>query len=173
MENFCERVARRNLRAINYCPSPFMAMSIALSALLERAGAPTADRSAAERTIRECSGQWVSSNVTKDNGKVAACTADDYVGVGFSGRVRHDTVIVSPEIGSSYDVSDQIDQIRICFFGETAVTQGSRSWVKRSREPRRGRQVWINMSAKRGGRCEIIASPEISASPLAGNAAPK
>jgi hypothetical protein len=47
------------------------------------------------------------------------------------------------------------------FYGDTAVAQGNESWVRRVREPRRGRFVWTDTWIRRNGRWQIVAAEDL------------
>jgi hypothetical protein len=73
-------------------------------------------------------------------------------------------MIADTKTTPKYFVSNHLDQIKIRFFGNTAVAQGSESWERRNGE--RGRFVWTDTWVLRNGPWQIVAAEDLIAKPL-------
>jgi len=56
-------------------------------------------------------------------------------------------------------VSNRLNDVKVRFYGNTAIAQGSETWERRSGE--RGRVVWTDTSLRRHGRWQIIAAEDL------------
>jgi hypothetical protein len=52
-------------------------------------------------------------------------------------------------------------QVRVRFYGDTAIAQGDETWERRSSE--RGRFVWIDTWLRRNGLWQIVAAEDLIA----------
>ena len=60
-----------------------------------------------------------------------------------------------------YFVSNRLNDVKVRFYGNTAIAQGSETWEKRSGE--RGRFVWTDTWLWRNGRWQIVAAEDLIA----------
>jgi Domain of unknown function (DUF4440) len=60
-----------------------------------------------------------------------------------------------------YFVSNQLNEVNVRFYGNTAIAQGSETWQKPSGE--RGRFVWTDTWIRRSGRWQIVAAEDLIA----------
>ena len=60
-----------------------------------------------------------------------------------------------------YFASNRLNDVKVRFYGNTAIAQGSETWEKRSGE--RGRFVWTDTWLQRDGRWQIIAAEDLIA----------
>jgi hypothetical protein len=51
--------------------------------------------------------------------------------------------------------------VKVRFFGDTAVAQGSESWERRTGKPRLGRFVWTDTWVRRNGHWQIVAAEDL------------
>ncbi len=56
--------------------------------------------------------------------------------------------------------SNHLNDVKVRFYGDTAVAQGNESWERRTGTPKRGRFVWIDTWIRRNGKWQIVAVPE-------------
>ncbi len=91
--------------------------------------------------------------------------ADDFVGVDTSGK-SYDKAkeLSSTAEGPKHFASNHLDDVKIRFYGNTAIGQGSESWVRRSGE--KGRFVWTDTWLLRNGKWQIVAAEDLSAPPV-------
>jgi len=64
--------------------------------------------------------------------------------------------------GQKFFASNHLNEVKIRFYGDTAVAQGSESWERRTGE--RGRFVWTDTWIHRNGRWEIVAAEDLTVS---------
>ena len=124
-----------------------------------------ADRASVERYIRESEAQWAESVATGDTSAIQRILSDDFIGTDPKGNLYDKAqMIADTKDAPKYFVSNHLDQVKIRFFGNTAVAQGSESWVRRDGE--RGRFVWTDTWVLRNGRWQIVAAEDLIAAPL-------
>jgi len=127
------------------------------------------DQKQAELYITDSERQWAESVATGDNSVVQRMLADDFVGVDPKGQLYDKHKMVSETADApKYFSSNHLNDVKIRFYGDTAVVQGSESWERKNGE--RGRFVWTDTWLRRNGRWQIVAAedliaPEPAASP--------
>ena len=126
---------------------------------------PKSDHVAAEKYIRESEAQWAESVASGDTTAIERILADDFIGTDTQGKLYDKaTMIAETKTAPKFFASNHLDQVKIRFFGNTAVAQGSESWVRRNGE--RGRFVWTDTWIRRNGRWQIVAAEDLIAAPL-------
>ncbi|QWT22181.1 nuclear transport factor 2 family protein [Bacillus sp. NP157] len=131
---------------------------------------PPYDQAAAEAYIRAGEKAWAESVASGDTTAVKRLLAEDFVGVDPEGsqydkaQMVHDTAL-----GPKTFASNHLNDIKLRFYGTTAIAQGSESWVKKSGA--KGRFVWTDTWLLRDGKWEIAAAEDLIA-PEPGNAKP-
>jgi ketosteroid isomerase-like protein len=122
----------------------------------------------AEKYIKESERQWAESGANGDATVVERILADDYVGVDPDGSFYDKAKMVSRtrEAPKKY-VSNHLNEVKVRFYGDTAVAQGSESWVRRTETPLRGRFVWTDTWIRRNGKWQIVAAEDLIAPELA------
>jgi hypothetical protein len=121
----------------------------------------------AERYIHDSEAQWAEATATGDTSVMERILADDFIGVDpFDGSLydKSQAMTLNKEHHTEF-ISNHLDQVKIRFFGKTAVAQGSESW-ERNVEPRRGRFVWTDTWVLRDGKWQIVAAKDLIAPPL-------
>jgi ketosteroid isomerase-like protein len=125
-------------------------------------------QASAEQYIRDSEAQWAEAVANGDVSVVQRILAEDFIGVDAADGSPYDkaTAISWIETHHGECVSNHLDEMRVRFFGDTAVAQGSGSWEKKSGEPRRGRFAWTDTWVRRNGRWQIVAAEDLIAPPL-------
>jgi ketosteroid isomerase-like protein len=150
------------MRGILFCA---LALLLAPLADAQTSKPTTPKQTSAEQYIRESEAQWAESSVTGDTKAMERFLADDFVGIDPKGNYYDKAEAISETHDSpKYFVSCHLDEIKIRFFGETAVAQGSESWELR--DGKRGRWVWTDTWIRRNGRWQIVAAEDMYAKPL-------
>ena len=120
------------------------------------------DQKEAERYIRESESQWAESVANGDSSVIEKILADDFVGVDIKGHHYDKPKMVTETAdGPKYFVSNHLNDVKIRFYGDTAIAQGSESWERRNGE--RGRFVWTDTWLRRNGRWQIVAAEDLIA----------
>jgi ketosteroid isomerase-like protein len=120
------------------------------------------DHQAAEQYITECERQWAESVATGDTSTIERILADDFVGVDPKGNLYEKTkMFTETREAPKYFVSNHLNEVKIRFYGNTAVAQGNETWERRSGE--RGRFVWTDTWLKRNGKWQIVAAEDLIA----------
>jgi catechol 2,3-dioxygenase-like lactoylglutathione lyase family enzyme/ketosteroid isomerase-like protein len=121
------------------------------------------DEKAAERYIRESEAQWAESVATGDTAAVERILADDFVGVDPKGGLYDkQQMIANTRNAPKYYASNHLNEVKIRFYGDTAIAHGSESW--RLRTGARGRFIWTDTWLRRDGRWQIVAAEDLAVS---------
>jgi len=120
------------------------------------------DQKEAERYIIESERQWAESVASGDTTAVQRILADDFVGVDPKGRQYDKSQMVSDTRNApKHFASNHLNDVKVRFYGDTAVAQGDESWQQHSGE--RGRFVWTDTWIRRDGRWHIVAAEDLIA----------
>ena len=120
------------------------------------------DQKETERYILESERQWAESVATGDTSAIERILADDFIGVDPKGRLyTKQEMIDETRNAPKYFVSNRLNEVKVRFYGSTAIVQGSETWEKRSGE--RGRFVWTDTWLRRNGRWQIVAAEDLIA----------
>ena len=150
------------MKTVLFCVVSFLLVSSAIAQTPRRA---RIDRASVERYIRESEAQWADSVATGETSAVKRILADDFIGTDPEGKLYNKAQMVADTKDAPKEyISNHLDQVKIRFFGNAAVAQGSESWVKRNGE--RGRFVWTDTWVLRNGRWQIVAAEDLIAAPL-------
>ena len=120
------------------------------------------DQRDTERYIVESERQWAESVATGDTSAIERILADDFVGVDPKGHLYTKRQMIDDTRNApKYFVSNRLNDVKVRFYGTTAIAQGSETWEKRSGE--RGRFVWTDTWLQRNGRWKIVAAEDLIA----------
>jgi ketosteroid isomerase-like protein len=120
------------------------------------------DQKETERYILESERQWAESVATGDTSAIERILADDFVGVDPKGQLYNKSQMIADTRNAPKTfVSNRLNDVKVRFYGSTAVAQGSETWEKRSGE--RGRFVWTDTWLQRNGRWQIVAAEDLIA----------
>ena len=115
-----------------------------------------------ERYILESERQWAESVATGDTSAIDRILADDFIGVDPQGHLYNkQRMIDETRNAPKYFVSNRLNDVKVRFYGKTAIAQGSETWEKHSGE--RGRFVWTDTWLRRNGRWQIVAAEDLIA----------
>lgn len=138
-------------------PSP-LGSRRALPLPLQRGDRPTET----ERYILESERQWAESVATGDTSAIERMLADDFVGVDPKGVLyTKQQMVADTRNATKYYVSNRLNDVKVRFYGDNAIAQGSETWEKRTGE--RGRFVWTDTWIRRNGRWRILAAEDLIA----------
>jgi ketosteroid isomerase-like protein len=120
------------------------------------------NRKETERYILESERQWAESVATGDTSAIERMLADDFVGVDPKGVLyNRQQMVADSRNAPKYYVSNRLNAVKVRFYGDTAIAQGSETWEKRNGE--RGRFVWTDTWLQRNGRWQIVAAEDLIA----------
>jgi ketosteroid isomerase-like protein len=115
-----------------------------------------------ESYILESERQWAESVANGDTSAIERVLADDFIGVGPNGVLYNKQQMVADTRNApKYYVSNRLNDVKVRFYGETAIAQGSETWEKRNGE--RGRFVWTDTWIRRNNRWQIVAAEDLIA----------
>ena len=117
-----------------------------------------------ERYIKESERQWAESVANGDASVVERILADDFLGVDPDGNLYDKAKMVADTREAPKEfVSNHLNDVKVRFFGDTAVAQGDESWLRRTGIPLRARFVWTDTWILRDGTWQIVASEDLIA----------
>src|SRR4030095_14143889 len=120
------------------------------------------DQKKTERYILESERQWAESVATGDTSAIERILADDFIGVDPKGHLyTKQQMIDETRNAPKYFASNRLNDVKVRFYGTTAIAQGSETWEKRSGE--RGRFVWTDTWLERNGQWQIVAAEDLIA----------
>ena len=120
------------------------------------------DQQETERYILESERQWAESVATGDTSAIERILADDFIGVDPKGALYNKQQMIADTRNAPKSfVSNRFNDVKVRFYGDTAIAQGSETWEKRSGE--RGRFVWTDTWLQRNGRWQIVAAKDLIA----------
>jgi ketosteroid isomerase-like protein len=135
---------------------------VVLTVLMFVSWAQQADQAKVERYIKESESQWAEAAVKGDTATVERVLADDFVGVAPDGSLYDKgREIVDTREDKGNTISNHTNGIKVRFFGDTAVAQGSETWERRSGEPKRGSYVWTDTWVRRNNNWQIVAAEDL------------
>ncbi len=115
-----------------------------------------------ERYIIESERQWAESVASGDTGPVERILANDILGVDPKGNLYDKAKMISDtHEAPKFFISNRLNGVKVRFYGDTAIAQGSESWERRMGE--RGRFVWTDTWLRRHGRWQIVAAEDLIA----------
>ena len=90
--------------------------------------------------------------------------ADDFLGVDPDGNLYEKAKMVADTREAPKEfISNHLTDVKVRFFGDTAVAQGNESWVRRTGTPLRARFIWTDTWILRNGAWQIVASEDLIA----------
>jgi ketosteroid isomerase-like protein len=120
------------------------------------------DQKETERYILDSERQWAESVAIGDTSAIERILADDFIGVDPKGLLYAKQQMVDETRNApKYFVSNRLNDVKIRFYGNTAIAQGSETWEKRSGE--HGRFVWTDTWLQRNGHWQIVAAEDLIA----------
>jgi ketosteroid isomerase-like protein len=141
-----------------------LAVAGLLAMALSTGWAQDSEQAKAERYIKESEAQWAEADTKGDVSAVDRILADDFVGVAPDGAFYDKAEeIKNTREDKGNTLSNHVNEIKVRFFGDTAVAQGSETWERRSGEPKKGSYVWTDTWVKRKGNWQIVAAEDLLA----------
>jgi hypothetical protein len=120
---------------------------------------------AALRYIIEGEDQWAQSLATGATTDVDRILAPDFLGVAPDGTLYGKAeAIEETRAGPAQFLSNHANEVKVRFYGDTAVAQGSETWQRRARPPpMHGRYIWTDTWVRRRGKWQIVAAEDLVA----------
>jgi uncharacterized protein DUF4440 len=113
-----------------------IAASLGLLGLVPLSFAGSSSDAEAERYIKESESQWAESVANGDASVVERILADDFLGVDPDGNLYEKAKMVADMREAPKEfISNHLNDVKVRFFGDTAVAQGDESWVRRTGTP--------------------------------------
>jgi hypothetical protein len=127
------------------------------------AKAQDSDRSKAEQYIIESEKHWAVADASGDSAFVDSLLAPDFMGVSPQGEFYNKTeALQETRENKGKFVSNQVNGVKVRFYGDTAVAQGTETWERVSGKLKRGSYVCTDTWIKRNNKWEIVAAEDLT-----------
>jgi len=141
----------------------FLLAALVLAGVLYAAKAQDPTTTDAERYIKESESIWAESVANGDTSGLERFLADDMIGVDPDGPIYDKSkAIADTRLGPKEFVSNHLNYVNLRFHGNTAIAQGSESWVRSTGTPLRGKFVWIDTWMKRNNKWQIVSAVDVA-----------
>jgi ketosteroid isomerase-like protein len=121
------------------------------------------DYQKAEQYIRQSEKGWAESVATGDSMIIVRILADDFVGVDPDGNHYTKKQMVKDTYDApKHFISNHLNDVKVRFYGNTAVAQGDETWVRR-KDSSSGRFVWTDTWVLRNDKWQIVAAEDLIA----------
>jgi ketosteroid isomerase-like protein len=115
-----------------------------------------------EQYIKTSEQQWAEAGIHRDTATVERILADDFLGVAPDGSFYDKAKELTNAKENTEDfLSNHVSSVKIRFFGDTAVAQGTENWQQRSGTPKHGEYVWTDTWVKRREKWQIVAAEDV------------
>jgi type II secretory pathway pseudopilin PulG len=122
-----------------------------------------AQQSKAEQYIKERETRRAEAASQGDTDTIERVLADDFVGVAPDGSFYGKATEITNKRNDhgTVTVSNQVNDITVRSYGDTAGAQGSETWGVRNANPQRGSYVWTDTGVKRNGKWQVVAEEDL------------
>lgn len=128
------------------------------------------DQAQAKAEIEKIERAWADVAVSGDPTVIESIFAEDFIGISPDGvRYTKQEFIEDTRAHPLGFTSISVDEIRVRFFGDTAVAQGHETFTRK--DGGQGRFVWTDVLVRRDGKWQLVAAEDIMAATQTANAA--
>jgi ketosteroid isomerase-like protein len=121
------------------------------------------DYQKAEQYIKQSEKGWAEAVTSGDTALIVRILADDFVGVNLGGNHCNKQQMVKDTYDApNFILSNHLDDVKVRFYGNTAVAQGDETWVKR-KDSSTARFVWTDTWVLRNDKWQIVAAEDLIA----------
>jgi hypothetical protein len=109
--------------------------------------------------------QWAESLASGNTDDVDRILAPDFLGVAPDGTLYGKAeAIAETRTSPGLFLSNHANAVKVRFYGDTAIAQGSEIWQRRSGPPPlHGRFVWTDTWIRRHGQWQVVAAEDLIA----------
>lgn len=118
------------------------------------------DYAAADNFITESEKAWAKAISLGDTLAIKKIMAEDFVGMNSSGKTYDKKTLLKESIESANLFTEKTYNIRIKYYGTTAIAQGGETWTKLSDSTSR-KSVWTDTWIYRNSKWELIAAMDL------------
>jgi hypothetical protein len=125
--------------------------------------AQQSDQAKSKQFIVESEKHWAEADAAGDATFVDGLLADDFLGVAPEGTFYSKAeALQQTRQNKGRFVSNQVNDVKVRFYGDTAVAQGTETWEMVS--AKRGSYVWTDTWVKRNSNWQIVAAEDVTTS---------
>jgi len=136
------------------------ATSLSLVALFITS-ARDAQQADAENYIKQSESEWAEAASKGDTSTIKRILADDFLGIAPDGTFYDKAKEIADTANDHGNtISNHLNQVKVRFFGETAVAQGSETWERKG-QLKRGTYVWTDTWVHRNNAWQIVAAEDL------------
>jgi ketosteroid isomerase-like protein len=127
--------------------------------------AAKSDKASVEQTLMQMERDWGQAQIKKDFATVEKILATDWVGIDYDGQiVPRAKALGDMKSGSSTLQSEEISEMKVRVFGNTAVVTGKDTEKSTDRgKDSSGKYVWTDVFVLRNGAWQVVASQSTKA----------
>ena len=113
-----------------------------------------------EKAVTQIERDWEEALKNKDKTKLESLIADDYVGIGWNGKIYTKAESITDSIVADTKLdSYTLDPVKVRVYGDVAIaTSGDTEKSSFKGKDTSGRWVWTDVYAKRNGRWQAVTS---------------
>jgi ketosteroid isomerase-like protein len=119
------------------------------------------DRKADERAIIAGEKAWGGAFVTGDAATIDRLLAPDFAGIDPHGKAYDKPTMLRAVREGPNITSDQVGAVRVRFYGDTAIAQGSEHEVGPAPQRKPADRVWTDVWARKAGAWRIEAAEDL------------
>jgi ketosteroid isomerase-like protein len=119
------------------------------------------DYTTADNFITKTEKAWAKAISIGDTSSIKKIMADDFIGMNSTGKTYDKQTMLRESIESANLYTEETYNIKIIFYGTTAIAQGGETWTKRSDSTSR-KSVWTDTWIYRNSKWEIIAAMDLN-----------
>jgi ketosteroid isomerase-like protein len=120
------------------------------------------DQSKIENYIKQSETEWAEAGIKGNTSALERILADDFLGIDPDGT-RYDKAkeLADTKNQAGNMISNHVNEMKIRFFGDTAVAQGSETWKLQKGPVKEGTYVWTDTWVKRKDVWQIVAAEDL------------
>jgi ketosteroid isomerase-like protein len=121
-----------------------------------------AEKANTENYIKQSESEWAAAASKGDTSTVKRILADDFLGIAPDGSYYDKAKEIADTMNDHGNtISNHVNTVKVRFFGETAVAQGSETWEQRKLQVKRGTYVWTDTWVRRKDMWQIVAAEDL------------
>ena len=103
---------------------------------------------------------WAQAIAIGDTSAIKRIMADDFIGMNSKGKTYNKLTLIQQSLESANLYTAEAYNIKIEFYGTTAIAQGGETWTKLS-DSTKTNSVWTDTWIYRNNKWEIIAAADL------------
>ena len=118
------------------------------------------DYTEANNFITTSENAWAQAIAIADTATIKKIMADDFIGMDSQGKIYDKQALIRESIESANLYTVKASNIKVKFYGTTAIAQGGETWTKIA-DSISSKSVWTDTWIYRNSKWEIIAATDL------------